>query len=82
MQKSCQYDTFGLPLKISSNQTTDWYCDNVPGTVGINYFNISVQRWRWHSTRMPEGAFDPEAVMVEGYQISTAAPTKYSFVGI
>jgi len=77
-----QYDTFGLPLKLDSNQTADWYCDIIPDTVGINFFNVNAQWWSWHSTRMPEGAFDPDVVMAEGYQISTIASTKYSFIGI
>ncbi|UCE38523.1 MAG: PKD domain-containing protein, partial [Thermoplasmata archaeon] len=71
-----QYDTFGIPLKLSSNQTADWYCDNIPDTVGINYYIYSQQRWSWHSTRMPEGAYDPILVMTEGYQISTSSTTK------
>ncbi len=76
-----QYDTFGIPLKLSNCQTSDWYCDNIPDTVGINYYDVSAQRWSWHSTRMPEGAFDPLLVMTEGYQISTSDATKYTFIG-
>jgi hypothetical protein len=76
-----QYDTFALPLRLSSNQTADWYCDKIPYAVGINYFIQSEQRWSWHSTRMPEGAYDPMLVMVEGYQISTSNATKFTFIG-
>jgi hypothetical protein len=77
-----QYDTFGLPLKPASYDTADWWCDNFGNTVGINYYHIASQRWSWHSTRMPFGAFDPLIEMILGYQISTTAPTKYSFVGV
>jgi parallel beta-helix repeat protein len=77
-----QYDTFGIPLKSDSNQMADWYCDNIPNTVGINYFNVSSQRWSWHSERMNKGAFDPVLVMGEGYQISTSSTTKFTFIGI
>jgi outer membrane protein assembly factor BamB len=77
-----QYDTFGIPLKLESYQTADWFCDNIPDTVGINYFNNSQERWSWHSTRMSEGAFDPLMEMVYGYQISTSSATKFSFIGI
>ena len=77
-----EYDTFGIPLKLSSNQTADWYCDNIPDTVGINYYIVNEQRWSWHPKRMPAGAFDPILVMTEGYQISTSNITKYSFIGI
>jgi len=75
------YDTFGIPLKLETNQTADWYCDNIPDTVGINYYNISAQRWCWHSTRMPAGAYDLTLVMTEGYQISTSNATKFTFIG-
>jgi hypothetical protein len=77
-----QYDTFGIPLKLNSNQTADWYCDNIPDAVGINYYNISEQRWCWHSRRMPEEAYDPVLEMTEGYQISTSNGTKFTFIGI
>jgi parallel beta-helix repeat protein len=76
-----QYDTFALPLKPSNYQTADWYCDKIPNTVGINYYIYSGQRWSWHSTRMPQGAYDPILEMTEGYQISTSVATKYTFIG-
>jgi hypothetical protein len=77
-----QYDTFGIPLKLSVNQTVDWYCDNIPDTVGMNYFINSQQRWGWHSTRMSLGAFDPLLMMSEGYQISFSSATKFTFIGV
>ena len=76
------YDTFGIPLKQSFNETADWYCKNIPNTVGINYYNLSTQRWCWHSTRMSAGAYDPVLEMSEGYQISTSNVTKFTFIGI
>jgi parallel beta-helix repeat protein len=76
------YDTIGIPLKLSTSYTANWYCDNIPDTVGINYFIYSGQRWGWHSTRMPGGAYDPILYMIEGYQISTSSTTKYTFIGV
>jgi hypothetical protein len=76
------YDTFGIPLKLKNNQTADWYCENIPDVVGINYFIVAQQRWGWHSIVMPGGAFDPILMMVEGYQISTINNTKFIFIGI
>ncbi|UCG70778.1 MAG: hypothetical protein JSV09_07215, partial [Thermoplasmata archaeon] len=64
-----QYDTFGIPLKLETKLTADWYCDNIPDTVGMNYYNIDAQRWDWHSTRMPKEAYDPLMEMTKGYQI-------------
>jgi hypothetical protein len=77
-----QYDTFALPLKPGSSKSADWFCDNIPDTVGMNYYIYSAQRWGWHSTIMPEGAFDPILEMAEGYQISTTSATKFSFIGV
>ncbi len=77
-----QYDTIGIPLKLSINQAADRYCDKIPNAVGINYYNVSAQRWSWHSTRMPKGAFDPILVMTEGYQISTSGGTEFTFIGV
>jgi hypothetical protein len=77
-----QYDTIALPLKPSDYRTADWFCDNIDNTVGINYFNISAKRWEWHSTRMPEGAFDKLIELCFGYQISTTSATRFSYVGI
>jgi hypothetical protein len=76
------YDTLGLPLKSESIQSTDWFCDVIPGTWGMNYYNIHEQRWVWHKTIMPRGAYDPDVVMAEGYQISTIRPTFYIYIGI
>jgi hypothetical protein len=77
-----QYDTIGIPLKLSADHTGDWYCDNIPSTVGINYYIYSEQRWGWHSTRMSAGAYDPILMIAEGYQISTSGPTKFIFIGV
>jgi hypothetical protein len=77
-----QYDSCGIPLKLSGTNSADWYCENTPDTVGMNYYLFSGQRWGWHSTRMPTGAYDPDIVMAEGYQISTTNTTKYTFIGI
>ena len=77
------YDTLGIPLQMSyGDRTADWYCDNINNSVGINYFMQNDQRWSWHSTRMPADTYDPVLVMSEGYQISTSAATKYTFIGI
>jgi hypothetical protein len=77
-----EYDTFGIPLRTETEYSADWYCDNIPDTVGINYFKTTYQLWFWHSTIMPEGAFDPILEMTVGYQISTSSTTKFTFIGI
>ncbi|UCE38356.1 MAG: hypothetical protein JSW00_03725, partial [Thermoplasmata archaeon] len=79
---SCGYDSVGIPLKLKDNHTADWYCDRITDTEGINYFNSSKERWYWHSTIMPVGAFDTNLVMTEGYQISTRNVTGFAFIGV
>lgn len=76
------YDSFSLPLKPSITHSVNWYCNGITDVLGMNYHMHSEQRWFWHKTIMPEGAYDVDVVMAEGYQISTLAKTKYSFVGI
>jgi hypothetical protein len=77
-----EYDTLGLPLKLNTTHESDWYCDAIPNVWGMNYYNTVEQRWMWHKTLMPKGAYDTDVVMSEGYQISTTAVTRYSFIGI
>jgi hypothetical protein len=76
------YHTFGLPNKPFTINSMDWYCDDIWENWGMNYFIIPDQRWSWHKTIMPKGAFDPDVIMAEGYQISTTGSTNHSFVGI
>ncbi|UCG69261.1 MAG: hypothetical protein JSV09_16030, partial [Thermoplasmata archaeon] len=76
------YDTVGLPLKPSNEKSVDWYCDEIPDIWGMNYYNMVEQRWMWHKTIMPDGAYVTDMLMAEGYQISTTAVTRYGFVGI
>jgi hypothetical protein len=77
-----QYDTMGVPLKLDGSATGDWYCENIPDTVGINYYIQNELRWGWHSTKMPAGVYDPEIIMGDGYQISTSNDTKYTYIGV
>ncbi len=76
------YDTFALPLKLNTTYSIDWYCDAIDDTWGMNYYNYPEQRWMWHKTIMPEGIYDTNVVMAEGYQVSTTSATKFTFVGV
>ncbi len=76
------YDTFGIPMKLDFSESADWFCNNIPKTVGINYVDDSQGWWSWHSTRMEKGAYDPILERGIGYQISTSGATKFTFVGI
>ena len=76
-----QYDTVGVPLKLGAYPTADAFASGVDSCVGINYFDYPTQVWMWHSERMNVGAFDLTFERGRGYQISTQALTKFSFVG-
>jgi hypothetical protein len=77
------YYAFGLPLKTFDYDTkiVDEYCDDIPDTVGINYYIVSEQRWGWHRINMPAGAYDEVLGYTKGYQLSTNLPTTYYYVG-
>lgn len=75
------YDAIGLPLKLDSTESIDWYCDRVPNAWGMNYYNIPEQRWMWHKTIMPAGIYDTDFESAVGYQISTGTDTHYNFIG-
>jgi hypothetical protein len=76
------YESLGLPLEPFVGNNVDSYCDDIPNTVGMNYFIYSESRWCWHATRMPSGAYDPVLEMSEGYQLSTSDELRYAFIGI
>jgi hypothetical protein len=76
------YDTLGLPVKQESVYFVDWYCDNIPNALGINYHLYCEQRWIWHKKIMPSGAYDTLISMSKGYQISTTGPAEFSFIGV
>jgi hypothetical protein len=77
------YNSMGLPVKTFdfTTKTIDDYCDDIPNTVGINYFIIGEQRWGWHRFNMPAGVYDEVLGYSDGYQLSTSAPTDYYFMG-
>jgi uncharacterized protein YegL len=75
------YDTLGIPLQTGTVQSLDGYCSQFTNVTGINYFINSDARWSWHSTQMPAGAFDPDMIMTDGYQVSTFNPGRYTFIG-
>jgi hypothetical protein len=77
------YSAFGLPLKTfdSLTKTVDAYCDDIPNTVGINYYIESEQRWGWHRFNMPLNAYDEVLGYTKGYQLSSSALTDYYYIG-
>jgi hypothetical protein len=76
-----QYDSLGLPLKLESTESLDWYCDKIPDTWGMNYYIYDEQRWCWHKTSRQAGIYDVPMEPAIGYQISTTTDTSYVFIG-
>lgn len=73
-------ETFALPLKPLEVHSLDWYCDNIPGVVGMGYVIIGV--WKFHAKEMPEGVYDVSVAQSEGFQISIAgSATRFTFIG-
>ncbi|UCE36053.1 MAG: lamin tail domain-containing protein [Thermoplasmata archaeon] len=77
------YSAFGLPVNTfdSDTKTIDSYCDDIPNTVGINYYLLDEDRWAWHRFNMPSGAYDEVMGYAKGYQLSTSSSTTYYYVG-
>jgi hypothetical protein len=77
------YHAVGLPVKTFDHDTKslDSYCDDIPDTIGMNYYIDAEQRWGWHRINMPEGAYDEVMGYTKGYQLSTTADALYYFVG-
>lgn len=77
---SGESDTFSLPLKSRTQQSIDWYCGNIPSTVGIAYMISGV--WKFHAIQMPAGVYDVEVLQGDGYQISIdGSATRFAFIG-
>jgi hypothetical protein len=77
------YHAVGLPLRTFDfdTKTLDEYCDDIPNTVGMNYFIQSSQRWGWHRYNMPMGVYDEVMGYSSGYQLSVHTAAKYSYYG-
>jgi hypothetical protein len=77
------YSAIGLPVKTFDHdtKTIDSYCDDIPNTVGINYYIIGGQRWGWHRYNMPMGAYDDVMGYANGYQLSSSSASYYYFIG-
>lgn len=73
-------ETFALPLKPVEVHSLDWYCDNIPGVVGMGYVIIGV--WKFHTGEMPEDVYDVSVAQSEGFQISIEGTvTRSTFIG-
>ncbi|MCK5292731.1 MAG: hypothetical protein KAR39_12045 [Thermoplasmata archaeon] len=73
-------ETFALPLKPVEVHSLDWYCDNIPGVVGMGYVIHGV--WKFHAKDMPEGVYDVSVAQSEGFQISIdGTATRFTFIG-
>ena len=74
-------DTFALPLKPAVLHSLDWYCDNMPGVIGMAYVTFGV--WKFHAKDMPSGTYNALVQISQGYQISVTESLlgRLTFVG-
>jgi hypothetical protein len=68
-----KYCGFGLPFKIASQAISEFVLDN-SSIIGMNYYDITEQRWVWHRYNMPQGVYDEEIKWCRAYQISSTVP--------
>jgi len=74
------HNAMGLPLKPSGLWTLDYYCDNILTATGIAYMTMGL--WKFHSTEMMAGVYDPFMEQGEGYQLSLdGVSSRYTYVG-
>ena len=62
---------------MARSKTLDDYCDDIPDTVGINYYLYAQKRWSWHRINMPAGAYDEVLGYGSGYQLSLDSGSPY-----
>jgi hypothetical protein len=78
---SAGYDTLALPLKSVTDYTAGWYCDNLDGTRGVNWMD-EYGNWLGHADWMPQGVYDTEIKMANGYQICLENDVDVIYIGI
>ena len=73
-------NTFSLPLEPFENQNISNYAASIPNVNLVRWMD-SNGRWVNHYPSMGPGVNDSPAIMAEGYEISLASPTTYTFCG-
>ncbi len=73
-------DTFALPLDSIEVHTLDWFCDHIPGAVGLAYMISGM--WKFHSKEMPPEVYNVDVLQSEGYEISLEGGLQlFTFIG-
>jgi uncharacterized protein YegL len=73
--------TFSLPLEPFAVKTTDWYVNDIPGSVYIKWMDPANRTWVQHDIGDASGVDDGNVVVGKGYEISVSADTLYTFCG-
>lgn len=73
-------NTFSLPLEPFGNQNISDYAASIPNVNLVRWMD-SNGRWVNHYPSMGPGVNDSPAIIGEGYEISLASPTTYTFCG-
>ena len=71
---------FSLPLEPYVIHNISWYADNIPNTEFMRWMDSS-GHWVTHHTSQGAGVDDTQAKVGDGYEISLASPTNFTFCG-
>jgi hypothetical protein len=71
---------FSLPLGPFDDKNISWYADNILNTEFIRWMDAS-GHWVTHDSSQNPGVDDIQANVGEGYEISLASPTTFTFCG-
>ncbi|UCG69260.1 MAG: VWA domain-containing protein [Thermoplasmata archaeon] len=74
-------NTFSLPLEPFDVKTTEWYTNNIANCDYIKWMNSTTHTWVKHDVGDGLGIEDGDVVVGEGYEISVAADSGFTFCG-
>jgi hypothetical protein len=72
--------SFSLPLEPFDVKNISWYVDNIPNTEFVRWMDSS-GHWITHDSSQIPGVNDIQAEIGDGYEISLAFPTNFTFCG-
>jgi WD40 repeat protein len=73
-------EMIGLPLKPQwGDKSADWYVERIFNSLGIVYLDGGI--WKAHFKEFPEGVYDTILERGRGYEVTTFATSRFSFIG-
>jgi len=71
----------GLPLAPFASGPVSWYADQIPGALGLLWFDPATGAWVPHFTAMAAGVYDASVSRAVAYQVATQGASTFTFVG-